>query len=69
VRLETFEVQPGDVTMRRPNFNLFDFLGCGETESKWYVGYYLDYCTALIDDSGCAEVGRMRIDRENHTPR
>jgi hypothetical protein len=28
------------------SFNFFNFLGWGETESTWYVGHYLAYCTS-----------------------
>jgi hypothetical protein len=52
------------------SFFFLVFLEWGQTESTWYVGKYLAYCTSprMVDDE-CGVVGGMRIGRGNRSTR
>jgi hypothetical protein len=49
-------------------FSGYSFLGWGETESTWYIGHYLVYCTSpgMIGDGECEAVGGI-IGRGNRS--
>jgi hypothetical protein len=46
-----------------PHFFSFNFVGCGEAESTYYVGVF--YPFLMIDEDECGAVGGMRIGRGN----
>jgi hypothetical protein len=54
------------LSLRKLLFDFLLFFSWSETESTWYCGHCLAYCTAPDE---CGAVGRMRIGRGNRSTR